>query len=101
MKKEQQMNKPTLIVTILLMLSILSFSTINSIESFSNLNYETILDDNSESDDKEQKSEPTLFISTLNILAITLQHCSALELFKKQIHPLIDRDPHFRPPIFS
>ena len=94
-------NLYTLILTTLLLLSIFSFSTTGLVEQSSQLNCETLLDDSSEGNDKEEQVEKELFTSVLNYNHSPLRVQNSKPLLYTTTKSISKTDPHFRPPIFS
>ena len=97
----QNSNLYTMMLTALLFLSIFSFSTTGLVEESSQLCYETLLDDSSEGEDKEETVEKELFTSSLNYSHSLFTTQNAKPLLHTKPKSITDTDPHFRPPIFS
>jgi len=97
----QPLNRSKILLALVLVLCIFSFSTTTFIEDSSQLYYESLLDDNGEQDDKEEKIEKTLLAFFQSFLPRSMELTAILPCFVQKLYVLIDKDPHFRPPIFS
>ena len=97
----QSLNRSKILLALVLTFCIFSFSTTTFIEDSSQLYYESLLDDNGEQDDKEEKIEKTLFTFSQSFLSHSIELSSILPCFVQKLYLLINKDPHFRPPIFS
>jgi len=97
----QPLNRSRILLALVLVLCIFSFSTTTYIEDSSQLYYESMLDDNGESDDKEEEIEKKLFAFSYSFSSYTLELISTLPCFVQKTYIFTPKTPHFRPPIFS
>jgi len=87
-------------IVLLLVLSIFSFTLTTQFENTVSFDYEILLDDTNESDDKEE-SQKQLFVlaKRLTPTAITTLTDAIFSNDGSRSHNT--SDPHFRPPIFA
>jgi len=90
-----------IVIIALLLISIFSFASTTLVENTSDISYETLLDENSEGDDKEEEIEKEFFTLFEISQEYTLSTLTQKPLLKTTVTTLTDTDPHFRPPIFS
>ncbi|WP_457745325.1 hypothetical protein [Sulfurimonas sp.] len=96
----KQIQRYDILISMLLLFSIFSFSVFTFIENTSSSSYEIVIDNNDESDDIENEAEKKLFLFSEIFIYIFINVNKIFShLETKFFNPLVE-EPHFRPPIF-